>query len=195
MATNIIKRVVFNLLTVITALILTGCWTPPNANVQPKGESRLIQSGVSVESIQEQATVQAIDASQRIIRLKLSNGSVITCKVSQHVANFGQIRSGDKVKVTLAEELAVYVLKDGRLPITGGTDEAINFIAKVQSVDPSYRLLTLQYSSGQTEVLKTDLNAKLLEMQAGDAVVLQTAEAEAIRIQKQSVMAHETDSN
>jgi hypothetical protein len=95
----------------------------------------------------------------------------------------------------LAEEFAVYVLKDGRLPAAGRTDEAINFYAKVQSVDPSYRLLTLQYSSGQTEVLKTDLNAKLLEMQAGDALVLQTAEAKAIHTQKQSVMAHETISN
>jgi hypothetical protein len=195
MATNIKRRVVFNLLTAITALLLTGCWTPPNANIQPKGEARLIQSEVSVESVQEQATVQAVDASQRIIRLKLSDGSLITCKVSQRVANFGQIQSSDKVKVTLAEELAVYVLKDGRLPITGGTDEAVNFNAKVQSVDPSYRLLTLQYSNGQTEVLKTDLNAKLLEMQAGDAVVLQTAEAKAIRIQKQSARDHETIPN
>jgi translation initiation factor IF-1 len=195
MAANIIRGVVFNLLTVITALILTGCWTPPNANVQPKGEPRLIQSGVPVESVQEQATVQAVDASQRIIRLKLSNGSLITCKVSQRVANFDQIQSGDMVKVTLTEELAIYVLKDGRLPVTGGTHEAVNFNAKVQLVDPSYRLLTLQYSNGQTEVLKTDLNAKLLEMQAGDAMILQTAEAKAIRIQKKSVMAHETIPN
>jgi hypothetical protein len=195
MAAKIIKRVVFNVLSAITALFLTGCWTPPNATVQPKGEPRLIQSGVSVESVQELATVQAIDASQRIIRLKLSNGSLITCKVSQRVANFGQIQSGKKAKVTLAEKLAVYVLKDRRLPIAGGTDEAVNFNAKVQCVDPSYRLLTLQCFSGQTEVLKTDLNAKLLEMQAGDAVVLQTAEAKAIRIQKQSVMAHETIPN
>lgn len=185
MATNIKKKLALNFLTAITALILTGCWTPPNANIQPKGEPRLIQSGVSVESVLEQATVQAIDASQRIIRLKLSDGSLITCKVSQRVGNFSQIQSGDKIKVTLAEELAVYVLNDGRLPIAGGTDETINFNAKVQSVDPSYRLLTLQYPNGQTEVLKADLNAKLLEMQAGDAVVLQTAEAKAIHIQKQ----------
>jgi hypothetical protein len=195
MAANIRRRVVFNLLIVITALILTGCWTPPNANVQPKGEPRLIQSGVPVESLQEHATVQAVDASQRIIRIKLSDGSLITCKVRQRVANFGQIQSGDKIKVTLTEELAVYVLKDRRLPIAGGADEAINFNAKVQSVDPSYRLLTLQYPNGQTEVFKTDLNAKLLEMRAGDAVFMQTAEAKAIRIQKQSVMAHETIPN
>jgi starvation-inducible outer membrane lipoprotein len=63
MATNIKKKLVLNFLTAITALILTGCWTPPNANVQPKGEPRLIQSGVSVEFVQEQATVQAVDAS------------------------------------------------------------------------------------------------------------------------------------
>jgi hypothetical protein len=51
-------------------------------------------------------------------------------------------------------------------------------------VDPSYRLLTLQYLNGQTEILKASLDAKLMEMQPGDAVVLQSAEAQDIHIEK-----------
>jgi hypothetical protein len=152
-----IKRVGRNLFPAITALMLTGCWTPPNANAQPGGEPRLIQNGISVESIRDRAMVQTIDASQRILNLKLSDGTQITCKLNQEVAALDKILAGNKIKVALAEELAVYVLKDGCLPGSDGTEKIIPFVARVQLVDPSYRLLTLQYLNGQTEVVKTDL--------------------------------------
>jgi len=45
-------------------------------------------------------------------------------------------------------------------------------------------LLTLQYVSGQTEVLKAALDTKLSEMQPGDAVVMESAEATDIHIEK-----------
>jgi len=180
MATTTVKKGIYALLPVITALTLTGCWTPPNANVQPKGEPRLIQSGIPVESVKDHATVQAVDAGQRSISFKLADDTLVTCKVGAQVKNFDKIQSGDKVKVTVAEELAVYVLKDGRL-----AGEAIPANAKVQKVDVSYRLLTLQYPDGRTEELKTDLDAKLFEMSPGDDVVVTITEAKAIRIEKQ----------
>jgi translation initiation factor IF-1 len=182
--TSKIKKTVFILSLAVVALTLTGCWTPPNANVQPKGEPRLIQSGVSVERSDIRATVQTIGASRSVFNLVLSDGTPVICTVSPQVKNLDQIHAGDQVKVTLAEKLAVYVLKDGRLPGVDGTGEVIPFTARVQTVDPSYRLLTLQYLNGQTEVLKADLDAKLMEMQPGDAVVLQSAEATAIHMEK-----------
>jgi len=184
MKTKTWRRAAITLLFPIMPLTLAGCWTPPNANIQPKGEPRLIQSGIAVESVKPHATVESVDASQRVINLKLSDGTAVSCKVSPQVKNFEQIRAGDIVKVTLAEELAVYVLKDGRLPVAGGTDETIPFNAKVQSVDPSYRLLTLQYLDGKTETFKAGLNAKVLEMQPGDDVVVKIMEAKAVRIEK-----------
>ena len=179
-----IKGASFFLLLTIMALSLNGCWTPPNANVQPKGEPRLIQSGVSTERSDVRATVQTIDARARVLTLKFSDGTLVTCTVSPQVKNLDQIQAGDQVKVTLAEKLAIYVLKDGRLPVAGGTEGAIPVIARVQVVDPSYRLLTLQYLDGQTEVMKASLDAKLMEMQPGDSVALQSAEAVAIHIEK-----------
>jgi hypothetical protein len=179
-----IRGFVFVLPLAAMTFALNGCWTPPNANVQPGGEPRLIQNEVSVERSDVRATVQIIDANPRVLNLILSDGTPVTCTVSPQVKNLDQIQAGDQVKVTLAEKLAVYVLKDGRLPGAGGAEEAISFIARVQTVDPSYRLLTLQYLNGQTEVLKADLDAKLMEMQPGDAVVLQSAEAMAIHMEK-----------
>jgi translation initiation factor IF-1 len=183
-ATCLIQSVVCILLTAITALMLTGCWTPPNANVQPPGEPRLIQSGVSAVDDHVRATVQGSDTGHRVLNLKLPDGTEITCTVNRQVKNLDQIQPGDKVKVMLEEKLAVYALKAGRLPVESGKIETIGFNAKVQSVDPSYRLLKLQYLNGQTQELKVGLDAKLTEMQPGDAVVLQSAEAAAVHIYK-----------
>jgi len=165
-------------------LTLTGCWTPPNANVQPPGEARLIQSGVMAEDNHLQATVQTIDVGQRVLKLQLADGTTLDCTVSPSVANFDQVQPGDQLKVTLTAKFAVYVLKDGRLAGAGGKEEVIPFIAKVQTVDPSYRLLKVQFLKGQTVEWKASLEAKLMEMAPGDAVVLESAEATAIHVEK-----------
>src|SRR5450432_1590529 len=97
----IIKRAIIVALPAIASLTLTGCWTPPNANVQPKGEPRLIQSGVSVQDNNVRATVQTIDATSRALTLKLSDGTLVICTVSPKVVVFDKIKAGDPVKVTL----------------------------------------------------------------------------------------------
>jgi len=178
------KKLVFPLVFPVLALALTGCWTPPNANVQPPGEPRLIQSGVPASDNHVRATVQSVDAGQRVLNLKLADGTAIACTVNPSVENFNQVQAGDQVKVALDLKLAVYVLKNGLLPGAGGKDEVIPFTAKVQTVDPSYRLLKVQFLNGKTAELKAGLDAKLLEMQPGDAVVLQSAEATEIHIEK-----------
>jgi len=180
----IMKKSLIILSPIITALTLTGCWTPPNANVQPVGEPRLIQSGIPVQSVQESATVESLDVSQRVITFKLPDGSSTTCPAGPQVLNLDQVKVGDQVKVTLAEELTIYLLKAGRLPVAGGTDEAIAFQAKVQMIDPSYRLLTLQHLNGATETFKVGLDTKVFEIAPGDDVVVKIKEAKAIRIEK-----------
>jgi hypothetical protein len=167
----------------ITALSLVGCWTLPNANVQPGGEPRLIQSGITVASVKDRAAVEAVDASARTITLKLSDTMSATYKVGTAVDNFGQIQAADQVKATVTEELAVYVLANGRLP-GGATAEIMGVSAKVLLVDPSYRLLTLEYPDGRSETFKTGLEAKLMGMAPGDAVVVQPREVVVIRIEK-----------
>ena len=77
------------------ALALAGCWTPPNANVQPAGEPRLIQSGITVEVVQNPAPVASIDASQRTITLKRTDGLTKTYAVGPKVQNFDQIKAGN----------------------------------------------------------------------------------------------------
>ena len=168
----------------VIVLALAGCWTPPNANVQPKGSPGLIQSGFTVEVVQDPAPVASIDASQRTITLKRTDGLTKTYAVGPKVKNLDQIKAGDQVKATVEDELAIYILQNGRLP-DGTTAETLGVNARILQVDPSYRILTLQYPNGQAEKFKAGLDAKLQEMAPGDDVVAKPKEVIKIRIEKQ----------
>ena len=184
MRTKTLNRAMVTLLLLVIALALAGCWTAPTANVQPKGEARLIQSAIPVESVKHRVTVQSIDADRRVIVLNFSEGTTATFKPGPQVANIHQIRAGDKVQATVAQELTIYVLKNGQVPGTGGKPETLEADAKVLRVDPSYRLLTLQYPNGQAQTFKVGLDVKLLEMEPGDIVVIRTMELIALRVEK-----------
>ncbi len=167
----------------IIALALAGCWTPPNANVQPKGSPGLIQSGFAAEVLQDPAPVTSVDASQRTITLKRTDGLTKAYAVSPEVKNFDQIKAGDQVMATVEDDLAIYILQNGRLP-DGTTAETLGVNARVLWVDPSYRLLTLQYPNGQSEKFKAGLDAKLQEMAPGDDVVVKPKEVTALHVEK-----------
>ena len=168
----------------IMALAVAGCWHAPVADVQPKGEARLIQRAISVVAVKNRATVQSLDADQRSVVLHFLDGSTATMTPGPRVKNLSQVRAGDKARATVAQELSVYVLRNGQLPGIDGKSEPVSPDAKVLMVEPSYRLLTLQYSNHQIETLKVGLEAKLSEMEAGDAVVVKTTELLALRVQK-----------
>ena len=42
----------------IGVLLTSGCWVPPNAHVQPKGDPHLIREGIVVDSSKDPAAVQ-----------------------------------------------------------------------------------------------------------------------------------------
>jgi hypothetical protein len=186
MKMNNFKSSILVILLPAIALTLTGCWTPPNANVQPVGKPGLIQGGIPVEVIQDPVTVTAIDASQRTITLKHANDSTKTFTVVPAVENFDQVKVGDTIKATVKAELSVYILDNGRLPGANGSTrpKTINFNAKVLLVDPSYRLLTLQFTNGHSMTIKAGLDVMLEKMAPGDDVVMRSNEIKAIAIKK-----------
>jgi hypothetical protein len=166
------------------ALALAGCWTAPNANVQPTGTLGLIQSEIMVESVQYPATVQAMDNGLRTITLVLPDGTVKTYKAGPNLKNFDKIQPGETVKATVTDKLAVYGLENGRLP-DGTTAEALGVSGKVLQVDPSYRLLTVQFPNGQTEIFKPGLQTLMQEMSPGDSVVIRPVEVTKIKVKNQ----------
>ena len=165
-------------------LVLMGCSTLPNANVQPVGKPGLVQGGIPVEIIQESVTVVAIDAGRRLITLRHNDGSRKTFNVNESIKNFDQVKVGDTISATVKAELSVYILENGRLPGANGTTrpKSINFNAKILIVDVKHRLLTLQFSNGHTMTIKADPDVLLEKMAPGDDVVMRSNEVTAITI-------------
>ena len=162
-------------------VLLAGCWTPPNANVQPQGEPRLIQGGIAVESSDNQVTVQSVNSGDHTIVLKLADGGTATCKLGPKVKNLDQLQAGVQANADLTKELDVYLLANGRL-LDGTTAETLGVNARLLQVDPSYRLLTLQYPDGQSEVVKPGLGSNLEQMAPGDSVVVRPVTVTAIKV-------------
>src|SRR5580693_6695473 len=125
MRTKTLNRAMVTLPLLVIGLALAGCWTAPVANVQPKGEVRLIQSAIPVESVKHRVTVQSIDADRRVIVLNFSEGTTATFRPGPQAANIHQIRAGDKVRATVAQELTIYVSKNSQVPGTGAKPEAL----------------------------------------------------------------------
>jgi hypothetical protein len=170
------------LLLAVVTFALAGCWTAPVATVQPKGDARLIQSAIPVVAVKDGATVQSVDADQRLMVLNFADGTTATVKAGPEVKDFAKVRAGDKVRVKVAQELSVYVLKNGALPGVDGKPEAIKSDARILVIEPAYRLLTLQYPSHEAETLKVGLGTKLFAMEAGDDVVIRTTQLLAVRV-------------
>jgi hypothetical protein len=182
MTTTALGRTILNSVPCALAVALTACWTAPVANVQPRGEPRMIQSCVSVESVKYPVTVQSLDPSARTIVMRTPGAADSSrYRLAPGVSNFQHIKAGDVIEATVVEELTVYVPGDGQLPHTGSVPEAIAVDARVLSVDPSYRLLTLQYPNGANETFKVPLRTKLGQMESGDSVVIRTVEVVALR--------------
>ena len=179
-----VKATAGTLLLAVATFALAGCWTAPVATVQPKGDARLIQSGIPVVAVKDDATVQSVDADQRLMVLNFSDGTTATVKAGPEVKDFAKARAGDKVRVKVAQELTVYVLKNGALPGADGKPESTKSDARVLVVEPAYRLLTLQYPGHPPETVKVGLNTKLFAMEAGDDVVIQTTQLLALRVKK-----------
>jgi hypothetical protein len=172
-------------LLLVAALALPGCWSAPIATLQSKGNPHLIQGAIAVpvESVKPLAVVQSVDLAARAITVQRpGEARLISYKVGLSASNLERLKAGDRVQATVAEELTVYVRRDGDLPSVGGSPHTVVTDAQVLSVDPSYRLVALHFPDGHTEMFKASLRVKLDKMETGDEVTIRRVEAVALRI-------------
>ena len=144
---------------------LPGCWTAPRADLQPPGVPNVVVDHILVRWDADTAVVQAIDPQARTLRLvrpKRRSPGLYT--VPPTVSGFERIRPRDRIRATLVDELSV------RVPNSAIAAARVPPEARVLSVDPAYRLLTIKYQNGEEETFKVDLHVKLRCTHAGDAV-------------------------
>ena len=145
---------------------------------------------VAVTTVTVAATVDAVDAAQRIVTLKWPDGKIKTLKAGPEVRNFDQIRVGDQVKSTFVEELAVFVKKSDALAPLGAKPGVVMadtrmITAKIEAVNYKNRTVTLKGPEGNTKTLKVGKNVKnFKDVKKGDEVAMRYTEAMAIIVEK-----------
>jgi hypothetical protein len=165
-------------------LSLSGCWTLPSADVRPAGGPRVVEGGIEVQHVAHAARVESLDRAARTVVLSVHGVSLPACRVGRGVRNWRDLRLGDPVRATLEEILTVYVpsAEERRRTHADAHGRAVN--ARVLAVDPSYRLLTLQYPNGGTETFKIGLRTRMGDLQAGDSVAILPVEAVELRVRR-----------
>jgi len=170
-------------------LVFTSCSSnPPDST----------RAAVMLDTVSGTATVQSINASDRTVVLQHEDGSKTTYQCGPDIRNFDQIKVGDKVTATVAESVALMLVKGGGVPTGVGATTAmvrapvgnkpggkivdsVGFIARVVSVDADHRLVTLQTADGnQTVKVGPDIN--LANVKAGDDVGVRVTRAIAIAV-------------
>lgn len=191
-------------LLVVPAALLAcaGCSSTPtsqtetmNAVSMPEG----VRGGVVLDAVTSTATVQSINPADRSVVLLHPDGSLTTYECGQEVRNFDQIKVGDHVTATVAESVALGLMKGGSVPIGAGTSSAmvraplgakpggkivdtVGFTAKVMSVDVQNRKITLQTVDGQAQTVKVGPDIKLANIKPGDDVGVRVTRAFAISV-------------
>jgi hypothetical protein len=188
-------------------VVLVSCSSTPSPSKsnQPTNPAAYADQGnfegqVVVNSITLTNTVVSIDAARRTIELKHEDGKITSCKCGPAVANFAQIKLGDQVKVTLVDEMALF-LKPARqtqsLTATGATVGArlgakpgvvsldtLDFTAKVLAIDPWKHQVTLLTADGRTKPVQVGEFVNLADFNVGDQVVVRLTQALAILVEK-----------
>lgn len=172
----------------------------PSGAQAPSDSKAVTRTLVAGDHDRIQASVTAIDYASRTVTLKGDNGSV-TLQVGPQAKNFNQVKVGDKVTADFYSAAAVYVRRVDEPPSANETT-AVEYAApgaqpggvivntkeitaRVDTIDPKTRKVTLRGPAGNSVTVKVDDAVQNLDrIKAGDQVVVRYAEALALSVDK-----------
>jgi len=146
--------------------------------------------------------VISVDRTKRLVVLKRADGTSVTYKATPNALGFDAIQAGDLVKVSTAEELAVFLGKNGvppgtnadtaklRVKLPTGTQAVaaevgkLTFTAKIAAIDDWLNTVTLQLPDGSKKTIKVSEYVNLADVSVGDTVSVQSTEAAVLVLEK-----------
>ncbi len=153
---------------------------------------------VVVQTVRMQATVVAIDATNRTVRLQPRRGEPKTFRVGEGAVNFQQVRVGDQVYATVIEETAVTLVPGGTPPGVGAAAavalapegampgavmaSSVEAVATVVAIDGHEHTVTLEFLDGRIQEVHVGKHRDLSNVGLGDSVRVQITEAVAISV-------------
>jgi len=165
----------------------------------PEGGAQPAAAAIATET--RTATVVAVDRDKRIVTLKNPEGKIAMVTLGKRAINFDQIKPGDQVRATMAEEVAVSIDKSGA-PSTAEERRVVasapkgarpgviiadskQVAAKIESIDPANRTITLAEPGGEKpRTVKVGRQVDLSQFKRGDDVSARVTEAMAIVVEK-----------
>jgi hypothetical protein len=172
-------------LSVIPAALLafTSCSSAPKP---PAAAPEAMRGGIVIDGASAIATVQSVDASNRVVVLRRPDGTLINYECGPEVLNFDQIMVGDQVTAEVANAVAIVLVKGGVPPSAGTASvvvraplgakpagkmvDTVGFTARVVSVDKLNREVTLRMVDGSTETVNVGPDIKLSHIKPGNDV-------------------------
>jgi hypothetical protein len=198
-------KLVMTLLAPAVLLTLSSCSsTSQNSSNDAMGNAAVASdgahAGVVIDSVTATATVDSVNATNREVVLRREDGSLTSYICGPDVRNFDQIEVGDRVNVTLADELAVALVKGSvppasvqstvvvRAPVGakpgGKVIDTVGFTARVVTVDYEQRLVTLLMPDGRNKTVKVGPDINLANVNPGDDVGVRLTRAMIITVGK-----------
>ena len=144
------------------------------------------QTVEKANTISAVATIQAIDAANRLVTIKDEAGVVDTIYAPPEMKRFAELKVGDKIKATYIESLVLQLRKPGD-PVKGDTGtgglatgtgkspsaalaKQVTTTVTVVSVDDKTPSLTVKTSDGRTITRKVENRKNLVGVKAGDRI-------------------------
>jgi Cu/Ag efflux protein CusF len=196
MKTNHLKLTALALLPA-ALLTLSSCSSIPGH--ASSSVAKTSTSTTYVDTFKAIATVTAIDAATRRVKLTLADGKRVTVKCGPEVVNFSQIRIHDRVVVTLTAELAVYLDK-GKAPSAAGAAaiayapvggkpgkavaEVVQATVRITAIDAKTRVVTYKTKSGAIHTIKAGEHIDFAKVKVGDTVTVRQTESVAVSVAK-----------
>jgi hypothetical protein len=193
----------------LALLALTSCSsTQPPANPGQPFSASAYDSGsgfngeIVTDAISTTATVVSVDHAKRLVVLKRADGSNVTYKALPNAFGFDDIKAGDVVKVSVADELAVFLGRNSvpasastnaaklRVRLPDGTQAAasevgtVSFNARITAIDDWLDTVTLQLPDGTSKTIKVSEAVNLADVSVGDVVSVQSTEAAVVALEK-----------
>lgn len=146
------------------------------------------------------ATVEEIDIATREVTLKGEEGEApVTIVVGPEVRNLEQVRVGDRVTITVSEELAIFAapqggspsitetLEDRRTPLGGKPGRSVTDVVEttvtIVALDLAKHTALIREHSGDLRPIRVSDRMNLDGIKVGDQVVVRHTKAVAISVE------------
>ena len=172
--------------TVVTVMMVALC-------VAATGAASPQAPITKTKSVSATATIQAIDATGRMITLKDESGVEDTYSVGPEVKRFNELKVGDTVKMTYYESVVLVVRKPGEAPVATAGEPAITrgtgalpgatmaaqdkTTVTVKAIDPAVPSVTVTTADGRTVTRKIEDKKNIAGLKAGDKIDITYTEA------------------